>query len=62
MKINNCKICDHKKNPDGGHCYMFQAESANRCMQHTGFYTLKRQFSDKALTKILFDVYDIMKH
>lgn len=20
----NCKQCDHKKNPDGGHCYMFR--------------------------------------
>lgn len=55
---NNCSTCDHKKNPDGGHCYMFQTEPRNVCMQHTG---LKR-FSDKALTSILMDVYRIVKH
>jgi hypothetical protein len=61
--MNTCKTCNHKKNPDGGHCYMlFKNELSERCMQHTGFHSLKRQFSDKALTKILFDIYDIIKH
>lgn len=41
---------------------LFKNELSERCMQHTGFHSLKRQFSDKALTKILFDIYDIIKH
>lgn len=32
---NNCEMCDHKKNPDGGHCYMFRMAPAEPCMQHT---------------------------
>lgn len=56
--VNNCSTCYHKKNPDGGHCYMFQEEPRNVCMQHTD----REQFSDKALTRILMDVYSITKH
>jgi hypothetical protein len=33
---NNCETCDHKKNPDGGHCYMFRETPTEVCMQHTG--------------------------
>ena len=32
---NNCETCDHKKNPDGGHCYMFKDAPSEICMQHT---------------------------
>jgi len=32
---NNCSTCDHIKNPDGGHCYMFADEPTEICMQHT---------------------------
>jgi len=32
---NNCSTCDHIKNPDGGHCYMFRTEPDEVCMQHT---------------------------
>lgn len=32
---NNCETCDHKKHPDGGHCYMFRLEPKNPCSQHT---------------------------
>lgn len=60
--MNKCETCGHKKNPDGGHCYMFQSEPPKQCMQHTEFRSLKRQFSDKALTKLLLDVYSVMKH
>ena len=35
MNPNNCSTCDHIKNPDGGHCYMFRTEPDERCMQHT---------------------------
>lgn len=33
---NNCETCDHKQNPDGGHCYMFREAPTEVCMQHTG--------------------------
>ena len=36
MNPNNCATCDHKKRPDGGHCYMFRDEPTDVCMQHTG--------------------------
>jgi hypothetical protein len=32
---NNCATCRHKADPDGGWCYMFKAEPAGRCYQHT---------------------------
>lgn len=52
--MNNCNTCDHKKHPDGGHCYMFRTEPTSRCMQHTA---LKRPaFSDNALRKIMLAV------
>lgn len=34
-KPNNCEMCQHKKNPDGGHCYMFRLAPTEPCMQHT---------------------------
>lgn len=33
---NNCDTCDHKRIPDGGHCYMFRQAPTDVCMQHTG--------------------------
>lgn len=33
---NKCSTCDHKRHPDGGHCYMFRDEPSDVCMQHTG--------------------------
>lgn len=35
LNPNNCEMCDHKKNPDGGHCYMFKDEPDKICYQHT---------------------------
>ena len=35
MGVNNCSTCDHKRHPDGGHCYMFREEPRGVCMQHT---------------------------
>jgi hypothetical protein len=32
---NNCATCDHKRNPDGGWCYMFRVEPDSVCMCHT---------------------------
>jgi hypothetical protein len=32
---NNCAACDHKRNPDGGWCYMFRDEPKEVCMRHT---------------------------
>ena len=32
---NNCAACDHKRNPDGGWCYMFRFEPKEVCMRHT---------------------------
>jgi hypothetical protein len=37
---NNCATCDHKRDPDGGWCYMFRAEPTEVCMQHTGRQSL----------------------
>lgn len=34
---NLCETCDHKKHPDGGHCYMFREEPEFKCMQHTDY-------------------------
>lgn len=32
---NDCSMCDHKKHPDGGWCYMFKNEPVQACLQHT---------------------------
>lgn len=34
MAENNCTSCNHKRDPQGGHCYMFREEPAFLCMQH----------------------------
>ena len=32
----NCQHCDHKNNPEGGHCYMFRtAPTGQYCAQYT---------------------------
>ncbi len=41
---NNCDTCGHKKNPDGGHCYMFRGAPTEVCMQHTLRATHQRLF------------------
>jgi hypothetical protein len=33
--MNNCATCDHKRYPDGGHCYMFRHAPEWECQQHT---------------------------
>ena len=33
---NKCETCEHKKKPDGGHCYMFRYEPTDVCYLHTG--------------------------
>lgn len=35
---NNCKTCEHMEHNDeeDGHCYMFEDEPTEVCMQHTG--------------------------
>lgn len=35
MNPNNCATCDHKRHPDGGHCYMFRHEPQEACRAHT---------------------------
>lgn len=35
QNLNNCATCDHKRNPDGGHCYMFRLAPTTACVQHT---------------------------
>ena len=30
----NCNTCEHKKTPQGGHCYMFEREPED-CRAHT---------------------------
>lgn len=35
MNKANCSTCDHKKNPDGGWCYMFRQEPEFTCQIHT---------------------------
>ncbi|MDR6421302.1 hypothetical protein J2801_003590 [Paraburkholderia phenoliruptrix] len=42
MNPNNCATCNHKQNPDGGHCYMFRDEPTDVCMQHTGRFLFDR--------------------
>ena len=32
---NNCATCDHKRNPQGGWCYMFRSEPERVCLCHT---------------------------
>jgi hypothetical protein len=32
---NNCSMCDHKRYPDGGWCYMFRNEPDRVCHCHT---------------------------
>lgn len=34
MAENNCATCNHKRDPQGGHCYMFREEPTFLCMQH----------------------------
>jgi hypothetical protein len=35
---NNCSTCLHKKDPDGGWCYMFRNEPTEVCGLHTTTY------------------------
>lgn len=35
---NNCAACDHKRFPDGGHCYMFRDAPTDACHKHTARY------------------------
>jgi hypothetical protein len=51
---NNCKTCDHKRNPEGGWCYMFREEPTDVCMQHTGLPRI--DFTSKAISRILLAV------
>ena len=32
---NRCETCDHKRHPDGGHCYMFRLAPTEPCAHHT---------------------------
>lgn len=32
---NNCQYCDHSKNPQGGHCYIFREAPTEVCHKHT---------------------------
>ena len=32
---NNCQYCEHSKNPQGGHCYMFRKAPTDICAKHT---------------------------
>ena len=51
---NNCEICDHKKRPDGGWCYMFRNEPEDVCHIHTAkFY---------GVGKLLFEFDEIFKN
>lgn len=34
---NNCETCEHKKHPDGGHCYMFRNEPTDVCKIHSPY-------------------------
>ena len=45
MNPNNCATCDHKKHPDGGHCYMFKDEPTKACLEHTGYSGTRRPMS-----------------
>lgn len=45
---NNCATCDHKQNPDGGHCYMFRSAPNDACGQHTG----RRLTAEQILNKL----------
>lgn len=35
MNPNNCTTCEHKQNPDGGHCYMYRTPPSVKCLSHT---------------------------
>lgn len=54
---NNCAACKHKQHPDGGHCYMFWAEPAEMCAQHTSqihaLQAMRMQFGRRVLEDVL---------
>lgn len=31
MNKSDCSTCDHRRYPDGGHCYMFRQEPESTC-------------------------------
>lgn len=33
--VNQCDMCNHKRYPDGGYCYMFRTVPMGPCGQHT---------------------------
>lgn len=35
MNPSNCTTCEHKQNPDGGHCYLFRFAPEMKCVYHT---------------------------
>lgn len=54
---NNCETCDHKKHPDGGHCYMFRYTPTEPCAQHTfrleSMRAMRMQFGRRVLADVL---------
>lgn len=49
MNRADCNTCDHKKHPEGGHCYMFKNEPQDTCMAHTAVAPLiHRSLSSKS--------------
>jgi len=40
MIMNDCQNCDHKQNPQGGHCYMFREEPITKCMKYIPYLGL----------------------
>jgi len=51
---NNCATCDHKKHPDGGHCYMFKDAPKQVCKQHTPPHFIARQWVSRIAIECLY--------
>lgn len=59
MPINQsrCETCQHKQNPQGGWCYMFEVEPVKVCVQHTDpaqkITNTRSAYGDKVLNLVL---------
>lgn len=55
MNKANCTTCDHKKYPDGGHCYMFKTEPKQTCGLHTGISMVDVTLTAKDVGSLMFN-------
>lgn len=58
--LSNCENCAHKKDPQGGWCYMFRDEPDGLCRQYKGGYPRYRPQPPRDWRDVLDDGVPLM--